>query len=64
MKVIKSLENRKILSKETSAKIIRQARRLLSFLGLLMRVGLPLIKNILMPLAKSVFVPLELMAAA
>ena len=64
MKAIKSLKSRRILSKETSAKIICHERGLLSLLGPLMRVSLPLIKNILMSLVKSVFVPLELMATA
>ena len=59
MNVIKSLETRRILSKETSAKTIFQETGLLSLLDPLMRVGLPLMKNILMLLVKNVFVPLE-----
>ena len=59
MNVIKSLETRRVLSKETFAKIIFQETWLLSLLDPLMRVGLPLMKNILMLLVKNVFVPLE-----
>ena len=59
MNVIKSLETRRILSKETSAKTIFQETGLLSLLDPLMRVGLPLMKNILMLLVKNVFLPLE-----
>ena len=33
-------------------------------LGLLLKTGLPLMKNVIHPLAKSVLVPLELSAAA
>ena len=34
------------------------------FLGLLLKVALPLVKNVLQPLAKSVLIPLGLTAAA
>ena len=33
-------------------------------LGLLLKTGLPLIKNLIKPLVKSVLIPLELTAAA
>ena len=42
-----------------------QIRRFLGrFLGLLPKIGLSLVENILKPLAKRVLVPLELNAAA
>ena len=41
LKVINYLENRGILLKETSRKIICQEGGLLNFPGLLMKVGLP-----------------------
>ena len=44
MKVIKSLENRGILIKETITKITSQERESLNFLRSLMAVGLPLMK--------------------
>ena len=50
MKVIKSLENRVILLKGTSEKIIKKEG---GFLGTLTRVGLPLMKNVLTLLAKK-----------
>ena len=34
------------------------------FLGTLLRIGLPLMKNVIQPLAKSVLIPLRLAAAA
>ena len=64
MKVITSLENRGILLKETTRKIINQEGGLLNFLKPLMTAGLPLMKNVLTPLAKSVLIPLGLTAAA
>ena len=42
IKVIKSIENRGILLKETAGNIISQEGRLSNFLGLLTEVGLPL----------------------
>ena len=44
IKVIKSIENRGILLKETAGNIISQEGRLPNFLGLLTEVGLPLWK--------------------
>ena len=42
-----------------------QSRRFLGRLvGPLLKMGLPLIKNVIKPLAKSVLIPLELTAAA
>ena len=61
-KVIKSLKNRGILLKGTTKNIITRERGFLSFLRPLMRVGLPLIKNVLTPIAKSVLIPLGLSA--
>ena len=61
IKVIRPLENRGILLKGTTEKVINQKWR---FLGALMRIGLPLIKNVLKPLAKSVLISLELKAAS
>ena len=53
MKVIKSLENRGILLKGTTRKILIKN----SFLRPLMTAGLPLMKSVLMPLAKVVLLP-------
>ena len=47
MKVIKSLENRGILLKETTRKITSQKGGILTFLRPLMTAGLPLIKSFL-----------------
>ena len=63
VKKVKSLENRGISLKGTSRKIISQ-EGFLNFLGLIMKFGLSLIKNVLTPLAKNISLPLELMAAA
>ena len=53
IKAIKFLENRGILLKEITEKTNSQKERILTnFLVPLIRVGLPLMKNILMPLAK------------
>ena len=60
-KVIKSLENRDILLKESSEKVINQKER---FHNPLMRVGLTLMKNVLASLAKSVLTSLGLTALA
>ena len=59
MIVIKSLENRGILLKETPRKIISQEGGFLNFLRPLM-AGLALMKSVLTPLAKLVLLPLEL----
>ena len=50
--------------KWTNGKTISQGGVLLNFIGRLMRVGLPLMKNILTPLTKSVLIPLSLAAVA
>ena len=50
--------------KETTARIIIQEGRLLKFLAPLVKVGLPLMKNVITPLAKSVLIPLGLTATA
>ena len=63
IKVIRSLENREILLKGTTDKIISQKEGLFNFLALLTRVGLPLMKIVLTPLAKSVLIPVGLTAA-
>ena len=60
MKVIKSLQNRRILLKGTTRKINSQKGGFKNFLRPLMTVGLPLIKSVLTPLAKSVLLPLGL----
>ena len=64
IKVIRSLENRGILLKATTRKIISQEGGLLNFIGPLMKVGLPLPKHVLIALAISVLTPLGLKAAA
>ena len=58
VKVISSLENRRLLLKGTTRKITRQEGGFRNFLKPLVLVGSPLIKNVLTPLAKSVFIPL------
>ena len=63
-KVIKSLENRGILLKETSRKAIGQKWGFLNFLQPLMTADLSFIKNILTPLTKSVLIPLGLTAVS
>ena len=55
MKVIKLLENRRILLTGTTTKINSQNR-------LLMTTGLPLMKRVVTLLAKSVLIPLGLSA--
>ena len=55
MKVIKLLENRRILLTGTATKINSQNR-------LLMTTGLPLMKRVVTLLAKSVLIPLGLSA--
>ena len=64
MKVIKSLENRRILLKGTTRKITSQEGGFLSFLRPLITAGLSLTKNVLTPFSKSVFIQLELTGAA
>ena len=59
------MENRAILLKGTTEKTNSQEEGLLSnFLGPLMKVGLPLMKNVLTPLSKSVLISLGLTTAA
>ena len=58
VKVISSLENRRLLLKGTTRKITSQEGGFLNFLKPLVLVGSPLMKNVLTPLAKSVFIPL------
>ena len=60
IKVLKSSENRGISLERTIKKVKNQKG---GFLGSLMRLGLPLIKNVLTPLAKNVLLPLEVTAA-
>ena len=52
------------LSKTQLSKMIQSRKFLGRLLGLLLKTGLPLIKNVIKPLAKSVLIPLELTAAA
>ena len=63
-KVISSLENRGFVLKGATNKIISQKGGFFNFLGPLMTIGLPLMKNVFTPLAKSVLVPLGLTTAA
>ena len=51
-------------SKTQLSKMIQSRGFLGKFLGLLLKAGLPLIKNVITPLAKSVIIPLGLTAAA
>ena len=60
MKVIKSLENRGTLLKETTRKITNHEEGFLNFLRTLITAGLPLIKSVLTSVAKSVLLPLNL----
>ena len=64
IKLIKSLENRGNFLKRTSRKVNSQKEALLNFLGPLMKVRLPLMKNVLTSLAKIVLLPLGLAASA
>ena len=64
IKLIKSLENRGNFLKRTSRKVNSQKEALLNFLGPLMKVRLPLMKNVLTSLAKIVLLPLRLAASA
>ena len=52
IKLVQSLENRGILSTETTEKVMKQK---VVFLGSLMRLGLPLMKNVLTPLAAKCY---------
>ena len=64
IETIKLLQNRGIWLKENTEKNISKERELLSnFLGPLMSVGLPLMKNVLRQLAKIVSLQLRLTAA-
>ena len=51
------------LSRVQISKIIQSAGFLGSLLGPLLKIGLPLIKNVIKPLAKSALIPLGLTAA-
>ena len=51
-------------SKAQLSKMIQSGGFLGKLLGLLLKTGLPLIKNVIAPLAKSVLIPLGLTAAA
>ena len=64
IKLIKSFENRGSLLKGTTGKTINSEGGLLNLLVPLMKVGLPLMKNVLTPLAKSFLMPLGVTAAA
>ena len=64
IKAVNSLENRGILLKENTKKSLSQKGELFGFLGRLMNVGLPLMKNVLTTLAESVLVPLRSTAVA
>ena len=46
------------LSNTQLSKMIQSGRFLFGLLGLLLKTGLPLIKNVIKPLAKSVLIPL------
>ena len=52
------------LSKTQLSKIIQSGGSLGRILGLLLKTGLPLIKNVIKPLVKSVLIPLGLTAAS
>ena len=60
VKLIKCLENRGILLKETTTKSTGQERRFLNFLRPLMPASLPLMKSVLTPLAKCILILLWL----
>ena len=62
MKAIKSLENRRILLKETTAKITSPKGGFFNFLKPLITAGLPLMKHVVNLLAKKVLIPLGLSA--
>ena len=52
------------LSKTELSKIVRLGGFFGRFIGLLLKTGVPLMKNVIQPLAKSVLIPLGLTAAA
>ena len=56
MKVIKSLENRRILLKGTTAKITTLEGRFFHFLRPFMTAGLPVMKSVLIQLVKSILI--------
>ena len=58
IKVIRSLENRRILLKRTTRKTTGEKRGFFNFLRLLMTAGLSLMKSVLNPLVASVLIPL------
>ena len=60
MKVIKSLEKRGMLLKETTRKIFSQEGGFLIFFRLLMTVVLPLMKSVLTPLGQNFLLPFQL----
>ena len=62
MKVIKSLENRGILLKGTTKKLLVKKEDLKKILRSLMAAGLRLMKSVLTALAKCVLLPLGLSA--
>ena len=62
MKVIKSLEKRGMLLKETTRKIFSQEGGFLIFFRLLMTVVLPLMKSVLTPLGQNFLLPFGLSA--
>ena len=64
IKVIRSLENKRIVLKRTTNKIINQKGKFSCFLRLLMTTGLPIMENVLTPLAKIALVPLGLTGSA
>ena len=64
MKVIKSLENRGILIKETTRKTTSQEGGFLNFVRPSMKAALPLVKSVFIPLAKSALIPLGLSAGS
>ena len=53
-----------MLSKTQLSKMIESGEFIGRLLGLLLKTGLPLIKNTIKPLTKSVLIPLRLTAAA
>ena len=62
---MKSRENRGVLWKGTTEKIKSQeGESLANVLGSLMKIGLPLMRNVFTPLTNSVFLPYGLTAAA
>ena len=52
------------LSQSQLSKMIQSGRFLGRLLGLLLKTGLPLMKNVIKPLAKSILIPLGVTAAA